>query len=82
VACEERAIRLDLTPVEFSLADDARNRSRRVFSRMQLLDKLYADHRVVSDRTVDSHIKNLRRKDVPFRGRPSRCESRNRARVP
>ena len=26
------------------------------------LDQLYADHRVVSDRTVDSHVKNLRRK--------------------
>ncbi len=26
------------------------------------LDSLYADHRVVSDRTVDSHVKNLRRK--------------------
>jgi len=34
----------------------------RIFSRDQLLDHLYNDHRVVTDRTVDSHIKNLRRK--------------------
>jgi hypothetical protein len=26
------------------------------------VDALYVDHRVVSDRTVDSHVKNLRRK--------------------
>ncbi len=31
-------------------------------SRDALLNHLYADHRVVTDRTVDSHIKNLRRK--------------------
>jgi two-component system, OmpR family, response regulator BaeR len=29
---------------------------------MQLIEALYVDHRVVSDRTVDSHVKNLRRK--------------------
>jgi hypothetical protein len=32
------------------------------FSRDGLLEKLYADHRVVTDRTVDAHVKNLRRK--------------------
>ena len=26
------------------------------------MDILYVDHRIVSDRTVDSHVKNLRRK--------------------
>ena len=30
----------------------------RVLSRDRLLDNLYLDHRVVTDRTVDSHIKN------------------------
>ena len=34
----------------------------RVFSRDKLLEHLYADHRVVTDRTVDAHVKNLRRK--------------------
>ena len=34
----------------------------KVYSRSQLLDASYEDHRVVSDRTVDSHIRNLRRK--------------------
>jgi two-component system response regulator BaeR len=53
---------LDLTPVEFRLLRTLAAAPGRVFSRMQLLDKLYADHRIVTDRTVDSHIKNLRRK--------------------
>ena len=53
---------LDLTPVEFRLLNTLAAAPGRVFSRQQLLDNLYEDHRVVTDRTVDSHIKNLRRK--------------------
>jgi two-component system response regulator BaeR len=53
---------LDLTPVEFRLLRTLAAAPGRVFSRDQLLDNLYTDHRVVTDRTVDSHIKNLRRK--------------------
>ncbi len=34
----------------------------RAWSRSQLMDHLYEDDRVVTDRTVDSHVKNLRRK--------------------
>ena len=33
-----------------------------MFSRDQLLDKLHDDARALSDRTIDSHVKNLRRK--------------------
>jgi two-component system response regulator BaeR len=54
--------RLDLTPVEFRLLCALARVPGRVLSRAQLLDVIYADHRVVSDRTVDSHVKNLRRK--------------------
>ena len=53
---------LDLTPVEFRLLNTLASRAGRIFPRGELLDSLYADHRVVSDRTVDSHVKNLRRK--------------------
>lgn len=53
---------LDLTPVEFRLLKTLATTPGRVYSRTQLLDQLYTDHRVVTDRTVDSHIKNLRRK--------------------
>ncbi|GGA30410.1 response regulator [Dyella nitratireducens] len=53
---------LELTPVEFRLLKTLAANPGRVFSRDRLLDNLYLDHRVVTDRTVDSHIKNLRRK--------------------
>lgn len=59
---------LDLTPVEFRLLHLLYGAQGRVFSRDQLLDRLYNDHRVVTDRTVDSHIKNLRRKLVEAGG--------------
>jgi two-component system response regulator BaeR len=55
---------LILTPVEFRLLHKLVEQPGRVFSRTQLIDALYVDHRVVSDRTVDSHVKNLRRKLV------------------
>lgn len=53
---------LDLTPVEFRLLHCLATPPGRVYSRDQLMDHLYDDHRVVTDRTVDSHVKNLRRK--------------------
>ena len=53
---------LDLTPVEFRLLGTLAAAPGRVFSRGKLLERLYQDHRVVTDRTVDAHIKNLRRK--------------------
>ena len=53
---------LDLTPVEFRLLGTLASVPGRVFSRAKLLERLYEDHRVVTERTVDAHIKNLRRK--------------------
>jgi two-component system, OmpR family, response regulator BaeR len=54
--------KLDLTPVEFRLLRALASSPGRVFPRDRLLEKLYDDHRVVTDRTVDAHVKNLRRK--------------------
>ncbi|UBX48786.1 two-component system response regulator BaeR [Providencia alcalifaciens] len=53
---------LELTPAEFRLLKFLSDNAGTVFSRDQLLDILYDDHRVVTDRTIDSHVKNLRRK--------------------
>ncbi len=53
---------LELTPVEFRLLNTFIKQPGRVYSRDQLLDQLYEDHRVVTDRTIDSHIKNIRKK--------------------
>lgn len=54
--------RLDLTPVEFRLLRTLTRHPGRVYRRDELLDAIYDDYREVSDRTVDSHVKNLRRK--------------------
>lgn len=51
-----------LTGVEFELLRALHERPGRVFSRSELLDRIYTDYRDVSDRAIDSHIKNLRRK--------------------
>ena len=51
---------LALTPVEFRLRR-LREKPGKVYSRSQLLDASYEDHRIVSDRTVDSHSRNRRR---------------------
>ncbi len=53
---------LELTPVEFRLLAVLAAVPGRVLRRDGLLDRLYEDHRVVNDRTVDTHVKNLRRK--------------------
>ena len=54
--------RLDLTAVEFRLLATLAATPGRVYSRDQLMEHIYSDHRIVGDRTVDSHVKNLRRK--------------------
>lgn len=53
---------LDLTVVEFRLLKKLLSRRGKVFSRDQLLDQLYDDHRIVNQRTIDTHVKNLRKK--------------------
>ena len=53
---------VELTSVEFQLLKTLHGEPGRIFSRNQLMDRIYDDHRVVSDRTIDSHIKKLRRK--------------------
>lgn len=53
---------LDVTPAEFRLFATLHGTPGRVYSRDQLMNQLYDDHRIVTDRTVDSHIKNLRKK--------------------
>jgi two-component system, OmpR family, response regulator BaeR len=53
---------LDLTTVEYQLLKVLASQPGRIFNRQQLMDAMYRDERVVSDRTVDSHIKKIRRK--------------------
>jgi len=55
-------VRLDLTPREFRLLQALTAHPGRVFSRSQLLDQLDPNNLEVSERAVDSHMKNLRKK--------------------
>jgi two-component system response regulator BaeR len=69
IEVDERACRvaihgkaLDLTPSEFSIMAVLAARPGQVFSRAQLLDHAFPGNLDVTDRAIDSHIKNLRRK--------------------
>lgn len=53
---------LDLTPAEVRLLNALVAAPGRVFSRQQLLDHVHEDGRAVTDRVIDSHVRNLRRK--------------------
>lgn len=57
---------LPLTPIEWRLLRTLllllQQQPGRVLARTQLLDVIHLDFRDVSDRAVDSHVKNLRRK--------------------
>ena len=53
---------IDLTPIEFELLRALAESPGRVYSRMQLLDKVQGDSYEGYERTIDSHIKNLRKK--------------------
>jgi two-component system, OmpR family, response regulator BaeR len=53
---------LDLTLSEFRILAAMLDRCGKVYSRATLLDMLHEDERDISDRTVDTHVKNLRHK--------------------
>lgn len=53
---------ITLTLVEFELLATLKQQPGRIFGRDQLMNKVYSDNRIVSDRTIDSHIKKLRKK--------------------
>ena len=53
---------LDLTPTEFALIAAMTRRPGVIFTRAQLLDAVGRDNLDVTERAIDSHVKNLRRK--------------------
>ena len=55
-------VELTLTPVEFRILHAFNTKPNNVWSRDKLMNKMYDDYREVSDRTVDSHVANLRKK--------------------
>jgi DNA-binding response OmpR family regulator len=55
----------DLTPTEFDLLEILMRTPGRVFTRAELLDRVVGDEADVFERTIDAHVKNLRRKIEP-----------------
>jgi len=53
---------IELTVVELKLLQLLMSHPQQIFSRDKIIDRIYTDRRVVSDRTIDSHIKKLRKK--------------------
>jgi two-component system phosphate regulon response regulator PhoB/two-component system alkaline phosphatase synthesis response regulator PhoP len=54
--------RLELTTTEFKLLEILAERPGWVFSRDEILSRLWGDEKTVIDRTVDVHVTNLRKK--------------------
>ena len=54
--------KIELTAVEFKLFQVMYKHPGQIFSREQLMNNIYNDNRIVGERTIDSHIKKLRKK--------------------
>jgi two-component system OmpR family response regulator len=70
VDVEKRLVRrgtetIGLTPIEFDIIRILAESPGRVYSRMQLLDLVQGEAYEGYERTIDSHIKNLRKKIEP-----------------
>lgn len=57
---------VDLTPTEFAVLRTLLARPRKVFTRDELMRLAYDVHTVVSDRTMDSHVRHIREKFAPL----------------
>ena len=60
--CTWKGNQVNLTVTEFLLLEVLARRPGHVKNRDQLIDAAYGEHIYVDDRTIDSHIKRLRRK--------------------
>ena len=56
---------LDLTPTEFRLLECMLRQPGRAFTRAQLMDAAIGEGAIVLERTIDVHVKSLRRKLGP-----------------
>lgn len=61
---------IELTPTEFDLLTTLLRNRGRPLSRAQLLDAVAGDEEAAYERTIDAHIKNLRRKIEPDPSHP------------
>jgi DNA-binding response OmpR family regulator len=66
---------MELTRVEFDLLACFLASPGRVFTRAQIIDRVWGDGFAITDRTIDSHVKSLRRKVADAGGDPSLIET-------
>jgi DNA-binding response OmpR family regulator len=66
---------LDLTRVEFDLLATLLGSPGRVFTRAELIDRVWGDGFRITDRTIDSHVKALRKKIADSGADPSWIET-------
>jgi DNA-binding response OmpR family regulator len=66
---------LELTRVEFDLLSSLLESPGRVYTRAQLIDRVWGDGFAIGDRTVDSHVKALRKKVGEAGGDPGLIET-------
>jgi two-component system OmpR family response regulator len=59
-----------LSATELGILRTLITRPGRVFSREELMDRAYATERIVSDRTIDSHVRRIRAKFAAFGAEP------------
>jgi len=73
--CSWRGENVDLTVTEFLILKSLALRPGHVKSRDQLMDGAYGEHIYVDDRTIDSHIKRLRKKFKAIDGEFAQIET-------
>jgi DNA-binding response OmpR family regulator len=66
---------LELTRVEFDLLRTLLEGPGRVFARSEIIDRIWGDGYAITDRTIDSHVKSLRRKLSEAGGNPALIET-------
>lgn len=57
-----RGVEIELTRVEFDLLRCLLDGPGRVYTRAELIDRVWGDGFAITDRTIDSHVKSVRRK--------------------
>jgi two-component system phosphate regulon response regulator PhoB len=67
--------KVDLTPTEFRLLECLLRQPGRAFSRHQLMDAAIGEGQIVLERTIDVHVKTLRKKMTAAGGSPELIET-------
>jgi DNA-binding response OmpR family regulator len=65
-------LKIECTPAEFRILETLIAEPERVFTREQLLEQIHGFDRYITERTVDVHVKNLRKKIEPDPRKPVR----------